>query len=350
MFFSDTIRHLILIFGSFILSFLSGFILAKPFIDFLTRFGFAKKIREDAAGGGKATLFRQLHLKKSGTPTMGGVIIWGSVILIMAFSRVLSYLGVFEHSLINRKETYLPLFTLVITAILGLIDDIFNVKQIGNVKGLSAKFKFLWLTLFGLMGGFWFYYKLNYNLIHIPLIGDMPIGIWYIPLFIFIIVASANAVNITDGLDGLAGGLLVIAFAVFGTIAFSQGLFILAAFCGVIIGALLAFLWYNIPPAKFYMGDTGALALGATLGVIAMLTNSVAILPIVGIIFVIETCSVMIQIISKKYFGKKIFHIAPLHHHLEHIGWNEATITMRFWFIGGIFGALGLIVSLINTL
>ena len=160
-------------------------------------------------------------------------------------------------------------------------------------------------------------------------------------------MASANAVNITDGLDGLSAGLTVIAFAAFGAIAYAKGLFILSALCAVIIGGTLAFLWFNIPPAKFYMGDTGSLSLGATLGVIAMLTNSVVILPIVGIIFVIETLSVIIQIASKKFLKRKIFHIAPLHHHFEYLGFNETTITMRFWFIGGIFGALGLIIGLV---
>lgn len=348
MFVSDTIRHLILIFGSFLLAFISGSILAKPFIQLLIDKKISKNIREDATGGGKASLFRQLHLKKTGTPTMGGVLIWGVSILVILFSRVLSYVGIFEHSLFNRKETYLPVATLLVTAMLGAIDDFLNIKGKNNIKGLSAKFKFFWLFIFGLAGGLWFHFKLNYDLIHIPLIGDLEIGLWYIPLFIFIIVASANAVNITDGLDGLSGGLMVMAFAAFGTIAFAKGLFILSAFCAVLIGATLAFLWYNIPPALFYMGDTGSLALGATLGVIAMLTNSVVLLPIIGIIFVIETLSVIIQLISKKYFKKKVFYIAPLHHHFEHLGWNEATITMRFWFIGGIFGALGLILALIS--
>ncbi|MBI2464267.1 phospho-N-acetylmuramoyl-pentapeptide-transferase [Candidatus Peregrinibacteria bacterium] len=347
MFISDTIRHLILIFGSFLLAFISGFFLAKPFIQLLIHKKMTKNIREDATGGGKAPLFRQLHLKKTGTPTMGGILIWGISILIILFSRVLSYIGIFEHSLLNRKETYLPVATLLVTALLGAIDDFLNIK--GKNNGLSAKFKFFWLSLFGLAGGLWFHYKLNYDLIHIPLIGDLPIGLWYIPLFAFVIVASANAVNITDGLDGLSGGLIVMAFAIFGSIAFAKGLFILSAFCAVLIGATLAFLWYNIPPALFYMGDTGSLALGATLGVIAMLTNSVVILPIIGIIFVIETLSVIIQLFSKKYFKKKVFHIAPLHHHFEYIGWNNATITMRFWFIGGIFGALGLILALISV-
>lgn len=346
---TDTIRHLLLIFTAFSLAFIAAFLLAKPFIELLKHFGIAKKIRENDCTGAKASLFRALHLKKTGTPTMGGIIVWGTTFFIIIFSRILSFAGITDRSLLNRKETYLPFFTLIVAALLGAVDDYLNVKEIGKNKGISARFKFLWLTIFGLAGSLWFYFKLGYNFIHIPLLGDIEIGIWYIPLFILVIVSSANAVNITDGLDGLAAGLSAIAFSVLGAIAFAKGLFILAAFCAIIIGALLAFLWFNIPPAKFYLGDTGSLSIGATLGVIAMLTNSVAILPIIGIIFVVETLSVIAQLLSKKFFKRKIFSIAPLHHHFEHLGWNEATITMRFWFIGAIFGAFGLILGLISA-
>ena len=182
-----------------------------------------------------------------------------------------------------------------------------------------------------------------------PFFGDYFIGMWYIPLFMFIILASANAVNITDGLDGLAGGLSIIALLALSAISYSQGLLILTAFCGVLIGATLAFLWFNIPPAKFFMGDTGSLSLGATIGVIAMLTDSVAVFPFIMIIFVIETLSVIIQLTSKKLRnGKKVFHIAPIHHHFEHIGWPSHQVTMRFWIIGAFFATFGALLGLTN--
>jgi phospho-N-acetylmuramoyl-pentapeptide-transferase len=239
---------------------------------------------------------------------------------------------------------------LITCGILGLIDDYLNVKGIGHTKGLNAKLKLLWLTIFGAAGAYWFYYKLGFNHLSIPIPGAsyLEIGLWYIPLFILVIVATANAVNFTDGLDGLASGLLILAFGSFGIIAYAKGLLILTALCAVIIGALLAFLWFNIPPAKFYMGDTGSLALGATLGVIAMLTDQTLILPIIGIVFVIETLSVIIQLTSKKFFKKKVFLIAPLHHHFEKKGWQEFTVVMRFWIIGAIFAALGTILGLMN--
>jgi phospho-N-acetylmuramoyl-pentapeptide-transferase len=163
-----------------------------------------------------------------------------------------------------------------------------------------------------------------------------------------VIVSTANAVNITDGLDGLAGGLLILAFGGFSAIAYMKGLMALTAFLFVIIGSLTAFLWYNIAPAKFFMGDTGALSLGATLGVIAMMTNSVIVLPLIGFVFVIETLSCILQLLSKKFVKKKIFLITPLHHHFEAIGWTEGNVVMRFWIIGGIFTVMGIIIGLIG--
>lgn len=345
---ADTVRHLLLILGTGALSFAIAIGLTPSFIKFLTKNRLGKQIREISTSGVKAELYRALHLKKSGTPTMGGILIWGTTLLVIIISRVLSALGVIDHSILNRKETWLPIFTLVATALLGAIDDYFNIKGIGKSKGLSVRPKVFWLTLFAGLGAYWFFFKLGYNQIHIPGLGDMLIGWWYIPLFIFIILACANSVNITDGLDGLAGGLIVIAFGCLGIISFSQGLLILSALCATITGATLAFLWFNIPPAKFYMGDTGSLSLGATMGVIAMLTNSVAVLPLIGFIFVIETISVIIQLFSKKFFGRKVFSIAPIHHHFEHKGWPESQVVMRFWIIGGFMAALGVVLSLLR--
>lgn len=345
---TETVRHLSLIFFSTLLAFIVAISLSSVFIKFLKNCKLAKQIREKSIDGGLAHIFQKLHAKKQGTPTMGGILIWGTTIIVILISRLLSYFGFFNHSLLNRKETYLPIFALITSAILGAIDDYLNVKSLGTGKGINVKPKFFWLLFLSILGGLWFYYKLGYDQIHIPGLGDFTIGLWYIPLFVFIISATANAVNFTDGLDGLAGGLIIIAYGVFGVLAYAKGLFILSAFCGVIIGSTLAFLWFNIPPAKFYMGDTGSLSLGATLGVIAMLTNGALILPLAGFIFVIEALSVIIQIISKKYWKRKIFKIAPLHHHFEALGWPESQVTMRFWIVGALVGVIGLIVGLIG--
>lgn len=343
------IRHFILIFGLTVGSFVLVVLLTKPYHALLLRFGAKKRLREEAADGSKAEIFRKLHRDKEGTPTMGGVLIWLIVAVIILLSPFAKQLGLTRFSLFERRETYIPVFTLIATGLLGLIDDLLNISS-SKQKGLRVKPKFFWLTLFGLIGGLWFYFKLGYESFHIPGVGDISIGPWYILLFTFVIVASANAVNITDGLDGLAGGLIIIAFTSLGVVAYLQNLLVLTAFCSLIVGGTLAFLWFNIPPALFYMGDTGALSLGATMGVIAMLTDSALLLPLIAFIFVIEAGSSLIQLLSKKWFGKKIFLIAPLHHHFEAKGWPEEKVVMRFWIIGTFVAALGVILAFLSLL
>lgn len=336
------------IFLSFTASFMLAVILSRPFLGLLKKYKIHKQIREIASTGERASRYHEMHKGKAGTPTMGGILIWGTTLLIVLGSRVISALGLVDRSLLNRKETWLPLATLLAVAMLGAVDDYFNIRGLGKSKGINIKPKFFWLTIFALLGGLWFHYKLGYDQFHFPGVGDIFLGLWYIPLFTLVIIATANAVNFTDGLDGLAGGLLVIAFGSFGIIAFAKGLFILSALCAVIMGANLAFLWQNIPPAKFYMGDTGSLSLGATLGVIAMMTDSFIPLILIGFIFVIETLSIIIQITSKKLFKKRVFTVAPLHHHFEYIGWPEAKVVMRFWIVGGICAMFGLILALLS--
>lgn len=352
------LRHFALIFGATVSAFIIVTALTKPFYRLLIKLGMRKQLRDEAADGKAATIFNELHKNKRGTPTMGGVLIWGTVAIIVLLSPVMQWLDLTRFSFFNRNETYLPVFTLISTGLLGLVDDYLNIRawKIEQTtgekvhKGLKVKPKFFWMTLFALLGGLWFYYKLGYDFIHIPGYGSYQIGAWYIALFTFIVVSTANAVNFTDGLDGLAGGLAVIAFAALGLIAYMQGLIILAAFCGLIVGTTIAFLWYNVPPALFYMGDTGALALGATMGVIAMLTNSVLILPLIGAMFVIEGLSSGLQLLSKRWFGKKIFLIAPLHHHFEALGWPEAKVVMRFWIMGGFLASLGLLLAFLGLI
>ena len=217
------------------------------------------------------------------------------------------------------------------------------------MAGLRGKMKFGLILAVAAVGSYWFYFKLGYHMIHVPAVGDFSIGWLYIPLFIAVVVSTANAVNITDGLDGLAGGLLTTAFTVFAVIAYFQGNYGIAGFCAAVVGALLTFTWFSIYPMRFLMGDTGAFALGTALGVVAMLTNSVFVLPVVGFVFVIEGGSSVIQILSKKIRKKKIFLSAPLHHHLEAIGWPEPKVTMRLWVVGQVAGAVGLFLGLLGN-
>ena len=331
------------IFGTFLFAAL----IAPLFVKQLIRFNIGKNLREESPDGKVAKIFQKLHAEKKGTPTMGGILIWGIVLFVILFSRFLSFIGVVDHSLLQRSEVYLPLFTMIFVGILGAVDDYFNVKGIGKIKGLSFTVRSSILIFFGLIGGLWFYFKLNYTEITIPFYGLVDIGWWYIPFFVFVIFFTSNAVNVTDGLDGLAGGLLVMAFSVLIALAVMRDHTFLALFSGVIVGAILGFLWHNIAPAKFYMGDTGAFALGATLGVIALMIDMVFVLPFIGFIFFAESASVFIQLFSKKFFKKKVFKIAPVHHHFEAIGWKEPQIVMRAWIIGGIFSIFGLMIGMI---
>ena len=281
---------------------------------------------------------------------MGGLLIWGSILFTILFSRFLSYFGLVEHSLLQRGQVYLPLLILITLGVLGAIDDYWNICGWGRKKGgLDVLPKVIFLLIVSFTTAWWFHFRLNYDTIHIPFYGDFYVNGWYIPFFMFILIGTANAVNVTDGLDGLAGGLLVIAFISFGTLAYLQELYVLAAFCGVVVAAVAAFLWNNVPPALFFMGDTGSLALGGTLAVIAMMIDQVLVLPLIGAIFVIETLSVIIQLISKKLrCGRKIFISAPIHHHFEALGWGESKVTMRLWIIGAFCAFLGMIVGVVG--
>lgn len=308
-----------------------------------------KQIRSEE----KAPIFSKLHAGKSGTPTMGGILVWGTV-LFLAFvfsflANVLREEPWLTLNFLSRRETLLPLAALLFSAVVGLVDDYLNVRKIGpHGGGLKVWHRLASYGVIAVVGAWWFYFRLGWDVLRVPFVGVVEVGAWIVPIFIFIIVATAFSVNETDGLDGLAGGTLLTAFAAYGAIAFFQGKTDLAAFCAVVIGALLAFLWFNVHPARFFMGDTGAMSLGVTLGVVAMLTNSLLLLPVIGFVFVLESLSVIVQVLSKLFRGKKVFLSAPIHHHFEAKGWQEPTIVMRAWMIAAISGVLGLIISLLD--
>jgi len=319
--------------------------------NFLYKYHLGKKIRNS----GETPVFSQLHAHKAGTPTMGGILIWGTVLVFVLFFSVLSQIlpwEIFKNlNFLTRSETLLPLGALIASALIGLFDDWLDVRGKGVLGGggLKMKHRLLIYAVIALIGALWFYFKLDWTVLHVPFLGNLEITWWYIPVFVFIIVSTAFSVNETDGLDGLAGGTLMFAFVAYGVIAFVLGRYELATFCGVIIGALLAFLWYNIPPARFYMGDTGSMSLGVTLGVIAMLTNNALLLPFIGFIFMIESLSVIVQLVSKKLrHGKKVFLSSPIHHHFQAIGWAESKIVMRFWVISAVTSVIGLMIFLLD--
>lgn len=312
--------------------------LLTPFYTFFAyRYRFWKQQRDIATTGEKLAIFTKLHAHKfrRNIPTMAGIIF---VVSITAITAIFNY---------DRQQTLLPLLALIGGAGVGLIDDIINLKGFGGgVKGLRAPIKFLMITAVAAAGAWFFYVKLGYTSVHMPFIGLIELGWIIIPLFIFVVVAAGNAVNISDGLDGLAGGLSACAFGSFGVIALLQGNIGIAGFCFTVVGALLSYIWFNIHPARFFMGDVGSFALGASLGVVAMLTDTVLLLPIIGLLFVLEAGSSLIQIISKKIFHRKIFISAPIHHHFEAIGWPETKVTMRFWVIAQVMGFVGILVAI----
>ncbi len=326
-----------------------SFVVALAWTPLLTDFLYRHRLGKQIRDSGSAPIMSALHRSKSGTPTMGGLLVWVTALVLALLFFYLELLGVVDLNFLTRSETLLPLGALVASAIVGLIDDWYNVCRLGpKGGGLSMFHRILIYTAIAVVGAWWFHSKLEWDTLVVPFVGSFSIGWWYVPFFIFVIVATAFSVNEIDGLDGLAGGTLLMAFAAFGAIAFLQGKYDLATFCGVIVGALLAFLWFNIFPARFFMGDTGAMSLGVTLGIVALLTNSALLLPVIGVLFVLESLSVIIQVASKKLRGKKVFLSAPVHHHLEAMGWPEPKIVMRFWVIGGVAAVMGVIVYLID--
>jgi phospho-N-acetylmuramoyl-pentapeptide-transferase len=325
------------IFSLSFLTFCVAMLLTPIYTYFAYKYKFWKKQRTVATTGEKLTVFNKLHAEKikRHIPTMAGII------MVIAVSLVTVCFN------LDRRQTWLPLLALVGGGVVGLIDDIINLRGSGKgVAGLRAPIKFTMIALLAGVAGWFFCFKLGYNSIHIPFVGDWTLGWWLIPVFMLVVVSTGNAVNISDGLDGLAGGLLTSSYGAFGLIAALQGKYGIAAFCFAVVGALLAYLWFNIYPARFFMSDVGSFALGTALGVVAMLTDTIFLLPIIGLVFVVEAGSSLTQILSKKIFHRKIFVSAPIHHHLEATGWPETKITMRFWVIGQVCAAIGLILAL----
>ena len=275
------------------------------------------------------------HKFKHVFPTMAGLI---GIVAVTAVTWIFNF---------DRGQTWLPLTGFLGGALVGVIDDVINIFGSGRgAAGLRGPVKFFLITVVGVSLGWFFAVKLGWTSILVPFFGNFEIGVIpMILIFAFAIVATSNAVNITDGLDGLSGGLAMMAYGAFGVIALFQGNMLLFGFCMTVIGWLLSYIWFNVPPARFMMGDTGSFALGAGLGVVAMMTNSFLLLPIICMPAVIETASSLLQLISKKFFHRKIFISAPLHHHLEAIGWGEAKIVMRFWILAGVCAIIGVFVA-----
>ena len=304
----------------------SGMVLLGPiYINLLQRLAFGKQIRTDGPAA---------HFGKAGTPTMGGMLVVAVVLFLAMALRI------------EDTSTLTPMLSLMGVGILGAIDDFVNIR---TGVGMRGRWKLVWQTAVALLAAFYIQRHFELDELNIPFVEEpIFIGAFAFILFVaFVIVGTSNAVNLTDGLDGLAGGVLIFSFVAYLLIAANQdGQANLAVFCALVIGALMGFLWFNVHPAQIFMGDSGALSLGATLAVVATITGQLPLLSIVGIVFVAVIMSVVLQVGSFKLRGRRIFRIAPLHHHLELIGWAEEKITLRFWIVAALAGLLGFSVFL----
>ena len=317
------------------LTFILTVIWGGPLIEILRRLHIGKQIRIDGP---------QTHLTKLGTPTMGGLLI---VVPVVVITAMLNVVNLFRTVL--GRSVLVPLFVLLAFAVLGAIDDWQGVRGRRRGEGMLGRYKFLWQTLIALWVVVLLYYGFGLRSVAIPSVPlKIDIGPLYIPIATFIIVACSNAVNITDGLDGLAGLVTATAFAAYAVIALLQGQVFLVRFCFTVVGASFAFLWFNAHPAELFMGDTGALALGALLGVVALMTGQWLLLPIVAIIPLAETLSVILQVAYFKWSGgKRLLKMSPLHHHFELLGWSETQVVQRFWLVALLAAMIGIALALL---
>ncbi len=357
------IGNVIQIFGPSALSFFIGIALTPAITHFLYRHeAWKKKAGKIGMDGEHAAIFSELHKDKEvGTPRLGGTVIWASV-LCTAF--ILWFIALFfpteffkSLDFVSRSQTWIPIATLLLGALIGMADDlmeIYSIKGGHHAGGMSLKKRLLVVALAGLACGFWFYNKLNVDGIGLPFGGEIYLGWVLVPLFAVVMLFIYSG-GVIDGIDGLSGGVFAVIFSTYAGIAFAQYQIDLAALCAVIVGGILAFLWFNIPPARFYMSETGSMALTVTLTVVAFMTDSLGggygllVLPVVAMPLVVTTLSVVIQVLSKKFrHGKKVFLVAPIHHHFEALGWPSYKVTMRFWILSVVSGIIGLCLAIVG--
>ena len=339
---------------------LMAFIIGIAITPIITHFLYKHKVWKKTGGkiamnGTEAKVFNELKGKdEHKTPRMGGIVIWGSVLLTLLITYALANLSThpFFNGLdfLSRSQTLIPAFALLVGAGIGFLNDFYDVTHQG--KGMRLSVRLVLVSILSSILGWWFYSKLDVSSINIPFDGSLEIGVLVIPFFV-ILTLALYASGVIDGIDGLSGGVFASIFAAYAGIAFIQTQFDIAAFCATVVGALLAFLWFNIPPARYWMTETGTMALTLALATVVFMTDSlgdgfgISLLPIVGLPLVATVVSNILQVAYRKITGKKLFRIAPIHHHFEAIGWPSYKVTMRYWIISAICAAIGVILATI---
>ena len=348
---SDIVRVLVPAFASFVV----GMSITPLLTHYLYKYkAWKKSPGKTALDGAPAHGFNQLHdVHEVRAPRMGGIVVWASVVItiigIAVVARFIPDAAILKLDFLSRNQTWIPLATLLVGAIVGLIDDLYVIRPGG--EGLRLSYRLLIVVLLSAFIGTWFWAKLEVTAVGIPFGSPLEIGWLIVPLFILVSLAL-YASGVIDGIDGLSGGVFGSVFASYAIIAFAQNQIDLAAFSATIVGGLLAFLWYNIPPARFYMSDTGTMALTLTIATVAFMTDDlgggvgIAVLPVIGALLVATVASDVAQVVSKKYFGVKLLRIAPLHHHFESLGWPGYKVVMRYWILSIVFAFLGVIIAL----
>ena len=330
---------------SAVVAFVVGVLITPVVSNFLYRHKLWKKKNVGVTlDGQEATITQKIHndeVRK--TPRMGGIVVWGSVLITAILLIVFTDL-----SFLNRSQTWIPFAVLLGMSLVGLIDDYLVCKESHKGQGLSLRFRILLVALSGLGIAFWFYFKIDVTAIHIPFSGSYPLSPELLILFFILVITGTYAGGVIDGVDGLAGGVFAIIFGAYGIIAFSMGMGDLAAFCLAIAGALCAFLWFNIPPARFFLSDTGTMGLTTVLATVAFITDTLLLLPILAFPLVVTVLSDIVQIMSKKFRNKKVFLVAPLHNHFQALGWPSYKVTMRYWIVTIMSALVGVILILLD--
>jgi len=343
------------------IAFVVGILITPVITHYLYHFKMWKKEAGKGVGygGGSTPLFDELHkVRDTNTPRMGGIVIWMSVLITIMFIWILQF--IFPNTplgnldFFSRSQTWLPVAALLVGAFVGFLDDLLVVRGTGKhfAGGLPLSQRLLVVGATAIFSGWWFYEKLEVSTVSFFGFGAIDLGILFIPFFL-VIALLIYASSVIDGIDGLSGGTFMFIFTAYAGIAVYQNQIDLAAFCATVVGGILAFLWFNVPPARFYMTETGIMALTMSLTIVAFMTDTlgggegISVLPIIGILLVFTVFSDIIQLLSKKIRKKKVFLIAPLHHHFEALGWPAEKVTMRYWILGFVFAVIGLLLAIV---